>query len=267
MSGQPFFDSIDALIKRIHQLQSPELSIEIERRLQRAPTMELGDRQLLKLCIELIAFSQQSRAAAVEDLIATGVLEQAFRGFDIEQASELDHEKIYSEYWSRMGALRFPTKLRSMIECSRCFGRIRKNYPSFIEFLKSQEIPVKIQSQEDISQFWHRFDSLKNELTRADMPFFCQQTSLCHLLMMLGYDCAKPDSMVMAAAADLGIEPALLARSQNYSDSARRRVVKTMQEYCVDRKIRMPVLDLYFLICGRQSSVIHLVQSSFYQVA
>jgi hypothetical protein len=267
MSDQSAFDSIDALIKRVHQLQNADLQVEIDRRSRRAPTMDLTDSQLLRLCIELIAFSQQSRAAAVEDLIATRVLEQAFCGFDVQQVSELDHERIYSEYWSRMGALRFPTKLRSMVECARSFRRIGETQSSFIEFLNSFQIPATINSLADIEQFWSRFDALKNELSRLEMPFFNQQTSLCHLLMMLGHDCAKPDSMVMAAAAQLGIEPASSSGSQNHSDSARRRVVRTMQEYCVDRRVRMPVLDLYFLICGRQSSVIHLVQPTFYCMA
>jgi hypothetical protein len=82
--------------------------------------------------------------------------------------------------------------------------------------------------------------------------------------MMLGYDCAKPDSMVMRAAELLGVESASQSRKQIWPDSARRRVIRTMQEYCVDHAIRMPVLDLYFLICGGQSSVTHLVQPSFY---
>jgi len=63
----------------------------------------------------------------------------------------------------------------------------------------------------------------------------------------------------MKAAAGLGIIP-----PTDESDGARRSVIETMQAFCVDRKMRVPVLDVYFLIAGGQTSVRHLVRPSFY---
>jgi len=266
MSDHETFDNMDVLIQRVHQYETTDLLAEINLRAGRSPLSDLGDQELLRLCINLIAFSQSTPAARVEVLIATEMWERAFEGFDIEKVSALDPGQFYDEYWQKMGALRFPTKLKSMINCAKCFLKLGKEHSSFLSCLRSKNIPISIEDDEDIQNFWSQFDNLKKDFKLVEMPFFSQQTSLCHLLMMLGYDCAKPDSMVMSAAVDLGMVPSQPGtQNPNYSDSLRRRVVKTMQEYCVKRKLRMPVLDLYLLIQGGQSSVVHMVHPEFYR--
>ncbi len=57
-----------------------------------------------------------------------------------------------------------------------------------------------MKSQTDIPIFWAAFDGLRARLIERDFPFVKERTSLLHLLMELGYDCAKPDSAVLKAA-------------------------------------------------------------------
>jgi len=78
-----------------------------------------------------------------------------------------------------------------------------------------------------------------------------------------GFDCAKPDLAVMKAAVDLGIvAPAPKNRSHGEADL--KRAVAAIQAYGVSKGIRVPVIDLYFLIRGGQTGVKHLVRPEYY---
>ncbi len=90
------------------------------------------------------------------------------------------------------------------------------------------------------------------------IPFFKCTTSLLHFLLSIGYDCIKPDIIVMMVAKKGNIVPS------ETGDGNRRKVVRDIQLYSVDRQIRPSVVDLYFLIYGGQTGVTHLVHPWFY---
>jgi hypothetical protein len=88
--------------------------------------------------------------------------------------------------------------------------------------------------------------------------------------MMLGFDCAKPDLVVMRAAVDLGIVPEPPKQNKNpdvyraHPEKSLQEVVTTIQSYALSRKTRAPVIDLYFLIHGGQSDAVGLVGRGYY---
>jgi hypothetical protein len=61
------------------------------------------------------------------------------------------------------------------------------------------------------------------------------------------YDCIKPDSAVMKVSKNLGIV------NKESGDINFTKTVRTIQEYSIERNLRPAVLDLYFLIEGRQT--------------
>lgn len=107
-------------------------------------------------------------------------------------------------------------------------------------------------------------------LSGLGFPHFSNFISLCHLLMELGFDCAKPDIIVMKAAVDLGIVPEPPKQKNNpdksrpHPESSLQQAVSTIQRYALSRHTRAPVTDLYFLIHGGQSDAIGLVKAAYY---
>ena len=90
------------------------------------------------------------------------------------------------------------------------------------------------------------------------IPFFQSTTSLLHLLLDLGYDCVKPDLLVMKVAKKLNIVDSVVG-NKNF-----RKTVRLIQEYAIDRKIRPSVVDFYFLIDEGQMGARKFVKPEFY---
>ncbi|MDP2991753.1 MAG: DNA-3-methyladenine glycosylase I [Deltaproteobacteria bacterium] len=253
-------------MQAVNAHQTPALTAEIATRNGWTPDFGLSDSDILRICIELIAYSQQAQARRVQELINGGIFKKVFVNYDVHAVANLQHDQLYAQYWNQIGAIRFPSKLDAMIGCAQALLRIKNQHPSFMSFLLASNIPVTVKSQSDIEAFWREFAALQQYLCQVQMPFFNNLTSLCHLLMTLGYDCAKPDSAVMSAAVNLGIvslggNPKKLI----YTDRKRKDVVMTMQVYCICRSLRVTVLDVYLLICGGQTGARHLVSPRFYQ--
>ena len=74
-----------------------------------------------------------------------------------------------------------------------------------------------------------------------------------------GYDCVKPDLVVMKVAKKLNIVDNVLG------DKNFRKTVRFIQEYSIDRKIRPSVVDFYFLIDEGQMGARKFVKPEFYQ--
>lgn len=77
--------------------------------------------------------------------------------------------------------------------------------------------------------------------------------------MDTGYDCAKPDLVVMNVATKIGIT------KKPTGENNLKATVRTIQEYSLNREIRPPVVDLYFLIYGKQKDASKYVEKSYYQ--
>ncbi|HUY31589.1 MAG TPA: hypothetical protein VMV69_02340 [Pirellulales bacterium] len=254
------FRSLDQIVERIHQhVSEPLFSRDLARRRDTAPTFALPDEHILKRMIILIAFSQQVQSRSIVKMIEDGVFERVFASFLPAEVAKLDPSGLRREYWNNLAALRFPRKLVSMVDCATVLLTIAAQHGSFMRFLEAQRFPVRIRSQEDLRQFWQAFDVTRSYFKRINLPFFKDFTTLCHLLQDLGFDCAKPDSIVMSTAHRVGI---VVATQHTQND--RRKVVQTMQRYSAYRGIPTPVVDLYFLICGGQTDARKFVTPAYY---
>jgi len=259
------FDRIDAVINKVNAHQTPALAVDIAARSKWNPALGLSDSEILKKCIELIAYSQQAQALRVTELINNGVFDKVFLGYNIEAVANLHYEQLYNQFWNQIRAMRFPQKLEAMIGCAQALLQIKKEYSSFLTYLGATKIPVELHSQSDIDLFWKEFNIVQQYLQQKQMPFFNNLTSLCHLLMTLGYACIKPDSAVMGAAVKLGIiSPGGKSRKPTFNDTKRKEVIKTIQLYCLSRKFNIRVLDGYLLIYGGQTGAKELVSPKFY---
>ena len=262
------FSRIDDIVNRVNTHQTPALAANIAARSKWSQVLDLSDRDILKKCIELIAYSQQAQALRVTGLIDSGVFDKVFLNYDIQAVANLKHEQVRDQYWVQIGAIRFPQKLEAMIGCAQALLRIQKEHASFMTYLRALKIPVKLQSQSDIDVFWREFATVQQYLQQIQMPFFENLTSLCHLLMTLGYVCIKPDSAVMSAAVKLGlVSSGSNSKKPKYNDTNRKDVVKAMQAYCLSRGMNSSVLDGYLLIYGEQTGAKVLVTPQFYQQA
>jgi hypothetical protein len=168
-------------------------------------------------------------------------------------------DSVVQKYWPRLKGLRFKYKIERMIECAGVLARISAQYGSFMKYLQIRQLPERIQDEAGLRTFWEQFVRIRSDLKAHKIPYFSNFTSLCHLLMDLGYDCAKPDSAVVHAAAGLGIVPTGSAAS-SLSDRDRQKVIEVMQTYALAHEWRVAVVDLYLLTGGGQSGTRNLVR-------
>lgn len=91
------------------------------------------------------------------------------------------------------------------------------------------------------------------------IPFFQSTTSLLHFLLDIGYDCMKPDLVVIKVAKKLNIV------DNETGDKNFRKTVRFIQEYSVDRQIRPSIVDFYFLINEGQMGAKKFVNPDFYK--
>jgi hypothetical protein len=83
------------------------------------------------------------------------------------------------------------------------------------------------------------------------MPFLGNITTLLHLLLDMGYDCVKPDIILLKFANEIGI-------------TDKKKFVRILQEYSLLRNIRPSIIDLYLLIYGKQLGAKHFVNPEYY---
>lgn len=252
------FVQIDGIIARIkkHTLE-PEFSNDIKRR-ESTPNFELADDGILEEMIKLIAFSQQVPAIRIADMVNRGVLQQIFGSFSPSIVSQMNPKELQQKYWSRewLSPIRFPSKLEKMVACAEGLLEIAESYGSYMGFLNSCGFPLSLNSPDDINSFWSAFDRARS----SSPAFYRNFTSLCHLLQSLGFPCAKPDRIILNVGEELGI----LKRRKQHSELDQRKVVRIMQEYAELTRLRVPVVDLMFLIHGGQTEARGFVSAAYY---
>ena len=253
------FEYIDLIRRKINAARKePEFSERLSERAQRTPASLQSDRDVLRIFARLIAYSQNAKATLVSGMLSKGIFETAFRNFEVEQVRMMKPAAVEAMYWDAISAIRFKRKIRAIISSAESLSSIQAKYGSFIELLERTDIPPILRSAADVERFWQGFDNLLLVLKKEKMPFFKCTTSLLHFLLSVGYDCIKPDIIVMRVAKKGNMVPS------ETGDENRRKVVKDIQFYSIDRQIRPSVVDLYFLIYGGQTGVTHLVHPWFY---
>lgn len=253
------FKHIDSVVKEVNSARiEPRFSEEINERNQRDPRRIQDDNDVLRRFARLIAFSQNAPSNKVSDMLNKGIFDDIFCGFEVEKVAKMDPRMIKNHYWDKITVIRFPKKITSIIGCARCVVSIREKHGSFMALLAKFNMPVFLRSEADIEKFWQGFNHLKEELEKENMPFFRRATSLLHFLLHIGYDCIKPDTVVMGVAKELGI-----VNSERGTKNL-LFIVRFIQIYSVERKIRPSIVDFYLLVYGGQRWAKQFVISSFY---
>jgi hypothetical protein len=261
---QRIFQRVDDIVARIKQFQvEPDFSQAVTERINRTPDLGLVDDAILKRFIKLIAYSNNARADVVGRIVRSGIFDRIFRHYDVQEVADLEPTYVIQEYWPQIKGIRFQSKVGRMINCAKRLLDIQSEHGSFMRYLTKQNIPTRIHTMTDLDSFWNGFDAAIADLRAIRMPYFQNLTSLCHLLLDLGYDCAKPDSVIMKAAVDLQIVSPPRKKG-SFTDREHREVVRLIQIYAMCRGIRVPVVDLYFLIHGGQTNAARFVQSTYY---
>lgn len=265
------FQAIDNVVDRVNSFKvDPEFTQQIEDRRNLIPDFGLKDDEILYRLIELIAYSNNANAQLVTRLLSSNVFRSIFENYSVEKTAELSAEEIRIRHWREIKAIRFKYKVDAMVRCALCLSEIRKSHESFMHFAKDSGLPTAIVTESDVVAFWEGFARIRKTLLQLQFPYVTNFTSLCHLLMMLGFDCAKPDLVVMRAGVRLGIVPEPPMQKKNpdvhraHSEKSLQEVVETIQMYALSRGTRAPVIDLYFLIHGGQSDAIGLVRRGYY---
>lgn len=258
------FEVIRNMIRRVDSFAiQPDLSNEVRKRASSSPDFCKSDNEILKRFIELIAYSNNARSVNVTQLVNERLFDRVFHGFEVTTVSNLNPEAVISEYWSEVGCIRQKYKIERMIRCARVLADIKVRHRSFMTYLESTGLPTRVTSERELNGFWECFHAIRGHLKNIGLPYFSNVTSLCHLLLYLGYDCAKPDAILMKAATDLGIVP---TDAKTPRDAQLTSVVQTIQAYslCDSSGMRPTVVDLYFLIHGGQTEARNLVRPAFY---
>lgn len=250
------FGEIDKLIDNINQYKvEPIFSNEIQLRNNRKVSENLTENEIIELFATLIAFSQNANSELVKKIIDTGIFREIFANFDIDEMVKMNPCDLADKYWSRISGIRQQAKLFHIISLARKI----KSMGSFSSLLKETHIPKKIKNESDIVQFWIGFHKLKKVMVKHKVPFFRSTISLLHLLLEMGYDCVKPDLVVMKVSKKIGIID---------SENGEKNFIKTVemiQRYCIEKGIRPSIIDLYFLIDEGQLASKKFVNANFYK--
>lgn len=257
MDIEQIFNRIDNLVEKIDKYKNePDFSEQIRIRNEKKVPENLSDNETIKIFTHLIAYSQNANSKLVEQIINTGILTQVFRNFEIEEIIKLNPCDLADEYWDRIGGIRQQAKLFHIVSLARKINRIG----SFSKLLTEIEIPKEVKNFDDIDNFWTGFKKLKEVMEKNKIPFFRSTTSLLHFLMHIGYDCVKPDLVVMKVAKKIGIV------EKESGDKNLIKTVRTIQKYAVNRNIRPAIVDYYFLIDEGQMGIKRFVRKEFYEL-
>ena len=250
------FSDIDNIIVTIDRFKMELLFSEEKSRRQNKIVSTLPDNnEILRTLSHLIAYSQNSNSEIVEQVLKSGEFDKAFENFNIEEVVKLNPCDIADKHWNSIKGIRQQAKLFHIVSLARKI----KNIGSFADILNQTNIPTTIRTEKDIDFFWLGFDKLLATLKNNKIPFFQSTTSLLHFLLDIGYDCVKPDLVVMKVAKKLSIV------DNETGDKNFRKTVRFIQEYSVDRKIRPSIVDFYFLIDEGQMGAKKFVKQDFYK--
>ena len=250
------YKKIDLLIETIDNYKNePNFSIEKSRRQNKIVSDFNDDNEILKMFAYLIAYSQNANSELVEQILKSGNYDKAFENFEIDKVVKLNPCDIADDYWESIKGVRQQGKLFHIVTLARKI----KNIGSFYKLLNEINIPKDIKTEADIVNFWNGFNKLQKTLTENKIPFFQSTTSLLHFLLESGYDCVKPDLVVMKVAKKLKFV------EEETGDKNFRKAVQTIQEYSLNRNIRPTIVDYYFLIDEAQRGAKKYVKEEFYK--
>lgn len=253
---ESIYTEIDNLIAIIDNYKNePIFSEEKNRRQNKTVSDFKNDNEILKTFSYLIAYSQNANSELVEQILKSGNFDKAFDNFEIEKVAKLNPCDVADNSWESIKGIRQQGKLFHIVTLARKI----KVIGSFYKLLNKLNIPKIIKTEVDIENFWNGFDELLKMLKENKIPFFQSTTSLLHFLLDSGYDCVKPDLVVMKVAKKLKIVDEVTG------DKNFRKAVRVIQEYSLERNVRPTIVDFYFLIDEKQRGAIKFVNEEFYK--
>jgi len=253
---ETIFKKIDIIREKVNEFKiNPLFEIEVDERNSRQVPKLLTDNQLLKTFVTLVAYSQGANSKFVRNkLIKSEHFDRIFLDFSIEKVSKIKSSDFFEENWSKpLTYIQKKGKILKIID----FAQKMKS-GSLTTLLTETNIPKKNSTEDDIEEFWKGFKILQAKLKERDIPFLQSTTTLLHYLLETGYDCIKPDLVVMKVARKIGI------LDRETGDANFRKTVKLVQQYSMTRNIRPSIVDLYFLIDEKQKGAMEYVHSNYH---
>jgi hypothetical protein len=248
------FNEITRVIEKITLYgNQPKFGEELDSRRKREIPEALSDQKLLRIMVELIAYSQNANSKVVKKIVDSNVLDEVFADYDIDLIAQMNPCDLVDEHWSRISGIRQQSKLFQVVMLARKIKEIGSLY----ELIINSNIPHTINTNSDIDQFWIAFKLLRKAMDEKKVPFIRSTTTLLHLLLHLGYDCVKPDSAVMKAAAKFGIV------EKETGEKNLALAVRKIQEYSLFNAMKPVELDFFFLIHGGQAWASGYVTDSY----
>ena len=248
------FDSLDKIIRTVERYKKePNFSEEVNRMINKKVDLHMSDNTLLNIIAELIAYSQGAKSERVEKMLKKGLLDRAFKNFGATKVSHMSLDEVIAHHWNDIKVIRFKKKVTAIIDCAKALSILKERHGSFCDALEQSGIPVRIKNNDDIGRFWTGFNEFKRIIIETGIPFLRNTTTLLHFLLDVGYDCCKPDLVVMKVAKDIGI----VASANKDRDLC--ATVRKLQEYSLAKGIRSSVVDFYLLVYGGQTWAVQFV--------
>ncbi|WP_395008529.1 hypothetical protein [Undibacterium sp.] len=247
------FTSIRRLMERIDTFRKePNFTNELTHRRKLVVKTIATDEELLRHLAHIIAYAHAD-ATRVKKMLQSGVYDSIWLDYDISRVAALNPCDVVENHWHQISPIMNGAKAFFIVKAARTIQRIGQ----FSEWLNSSGIPNKIQNEADLDTFWEAFSALRKKMQSHKIPYLGSVTSLSHLLLHLGYDCVKPDVIVMRVAKNL-----------NFVDSTKNdtnliKVARMMQKFSLENEVRPSEIDMYFLIQERQSEAKNWVTPNF----
>lgn len=251
--NKALFASIDRLIANIDRHRHPvEFDKELQRRNGLAVAKLATNNEVFKQLSQIIAFAHAD-SERVRLMIERGDYAAALQDYDVVEVSKLNPCDLVDKHWGKISSIMSRAKVFFLVSAARTLVKMG----DFSAELDNCGIPQRVQSEEDLKQFWKGFQTLRKRMKTLDIPYLKSTTSLSHLLLHLGYDCIKPDVIVMRTAEKLGIV------DNPRSEYSLKKVGLLLQEYALSRGLRPSIVDMYFLIQEGQSDARRWVTPDF----
>jgi hypothetical protein len=250
---ESLFSSIREIVSRIDAARrEPNFTTEWERRRELRVMPLNDDRQLLRHLAHIMAYARAD-SVRVTEMIKSGQYDEVWLDYDVERVARLNPCNVVEDNWEKINPIMSGAKAYFLIMAARSFLALEGGAASLFN---RAGLPERIFDQADLDEFWRRFDALRAAMKKNGIPYLGNITSLSHFLLSRGYDCIKPDVIVMSVAGKLGL-------ANDKKESTLKKVAKKMQQYALAQGIRPSEIDMYLLIQGQQEEAKSWVKSDF----
>jgi len=235
-----FLNDIKSLFEYIYRYATPEFHLEYQTRDQRRPPDLLSANAELRRIALVYAYSGGVQARPVRAMINENHYDLAFSEFEVEIVRKINPCDVYDLHWESIKSIKNESKLLWIVRAAR----VLFSGNSFFSELIANHVPTYIKKIDDVEMFWLTLKKVEKKLKKMHLSGMQSVTSQLHFLMELGYDCVKPDRIVMDVAQELG----MVGASRENADLI--RVARLLQIFALNMEVRPAILDMYFLIQG-----------------